>query len=502
MSFIVGTILFLKGVFNDIFKKSRYWLRWCSVPYHRPLDLTLEEQKTLLARFMLERSNKLETFIASFSQEGLWYLNWLEPTNSAYNLQVGWRLRGPLHRNALELSLQEIVNRHDMLRTEFALDVAQLTQVIVPYYTVDLPLTDLSHLQESSRYAAAYELAVRETQVIFDLAHIPLLRCRLIRLAPDDHILLCIMHHIVSDGWSLRLFAQELTVLYSAFSVGRVAPLAPLSIQYGDYAQWQRAWLTGELLDSQIDYWRRKLRGAPPLLELPTAHVRPPRQDFDGASQTLSLPKDLVRDLTSLATQQDATLFMITLATFKVLLSRYSRQEDILIGVPVAGRNRVETEALIGFFVNMMVLRTDLSGNPRFCDLLAQVREVALEAFCNSDIPFVKLVEELQPVRSLSYNPIFQVAFAVIKSAVQADHFGALHASPYVVTSSTSPFDLTMNLIECANAHWVAQLEYNTTLVAHEYITRMLGHYIALLYAVVAEPHVHIADLLRLIVSE
>jgi hypothetical protein len=317
----------------------------------------------------------------------------------------------------------------------------------------------------------------------------------LIRLAPDHHVLICILDHIISDGWSMGIIIRELRILYDAFSSGKVSPLAPLPIQYGDYAQWQRERITGELFRSQIDYWRTKLSGAPPLLDLCADRVRPGRQTLDGASQTVPLSKDLIRDLKSISSERDATLFMVTLAAFNVLLSRYTSETDILIGVPVACRNGVETEQLIGFFVNTVVLRTDLSGNPRFCDLLAQVREVVIEALCNSDTPFVTLVEELKPARSLNYHPIFQVMFAVIASAVQSSHFGALSVSPYVVTSRTSRFDLTMNLIEGGDEHWAVQVEYHTTLFDHERITKMIGHYLSVLAAIAAEPQLHISDL-------
>jgi hypothetical protein len=486
----------VQQLFNQALKQSRQWVRWYKHP-NDSADLTLEEQKTLLTKLLLllDRSKEPEKFIASFSQQGLWVLNQLDPITSAYNLQVGLQMRGHLDRKALELSLQEIVNRHDILRTRFELEETQLSQIVVPDYSVSLPLLDLAHLETASRYAAAYESVQCEIQVPFDLTQVPLFRLKLIRLAPDDHILICILDHIISDGWSLGILIRELRILYGALSSGKQSTLAPLAIQYGDYAQWQRQRITGELLRNQIDYWRTKLSGAPPLLDLSMDRVRPGRQTLDGASQTVPLSKDLVRDLKKLSKEQDATLFMVTHAAFNILLSRYSGETDILIGVPVAGRNRVETEQLIGFFVNTVVLRTDLSGNPRFCDLLAQVRQVVIEALCNSDTPFVTLVEELKPTRSLSYHPIFQVMFAVIVSAVQSSHFGALSVSPYVVTSRTSRFDLTMNLIESADEHWAVQVEYHTTLFDHERIAKMLGHYLSVLAAIAAEPQLPISDL-------
>lgn len=478
-----------------MFEKALHWIDWRKrFSPHAP-EPAIEEQTTLPEKFPIETALEPERFTASCSQWGSWYVKQVEPAQSAYNLQIGLRFRGELKRDPLERSLQEIVRRHDILRTTFEFEGSQLAQIVLPSYTVSLPLTDLSHVPESNRYADAYALAVSETQAAFDAAQLPLFRLKLIRLAPDDHILICVMDHIVSDGWSMGLFVQELKTLYSAFSLGEASPLSPLPIQYGDYAQWQRECIAGGLIDHQIVYWKSRLGGAPPVLNLYTDRARPPKQTFDGASQVLPLPKDLIRHLKHLAARQDATLFMAALTGFKVLLHQYSRQEDILVGVPVAGRSRVETEALIGFFVNMLVLRTDLGGNPRLGDLLAQVREITLEAFCNSDIPFAKLVEELRPARSISYNPIFQAVFAVIKAAVQSDSFGALSAMPYVVAGAASRFDLTMNLIEGADDCWVAQLEYNTALFDHDRMTGMLHHYLSVLRAMAADPRMRIADL-------
>jgi Condensation domain len=457
--------------------------------------LTIAQQDALLDRLLLDKPGEPARFTASFSQQSLWLLKQFNP-QSAHNLQVGLRLRGHLNRNALERTLAEIVNRHDTLRTRFELDETQLSQVVLPHCTVELPLEDLSHLDESCRYAEAYALAASHAEAPFDLSQVPLFRFTLIRLAPDDYILTCVLDHIISDGWSMGLFVQELTALYEALSTGRASPVAPLLVQYGDYASWQRGWLTGALLDTQIDYWRKKLHGAPPVLHLAANRARPGSQAFEGASQALTVPTRLVQDLKHLAAQHDATLFMIAFAAFTVLLYGHSMQEDVLIGVPVAGRSRVETEGLIGFFVNMLVLRVNAGGDPIFGDLLAQVRNVALDAFCNSDAPFIQLVETLNPVRSVSHHPIFQVVFASIKSAVQSNSFGALSASPYLVTPRSARFDLTMNLIEGARDNWAVQLEYSTALFDHAGITVMLERYNSILSAIVANPHRHLSGLM------
>jgi hypothetical protein len=497
-----GIVPSLRQAFNNMRRGALRWIRRRRHLHRRTLEPRPKEQQKPPSELPLGSSSESGKFTASFSQQALWLVHQLDPTSSAYNLPLGLRLRGPLDYNLLKLSLQAIIDRHDILRTRLELGETEVVQIVLQNYTVQLPLLDLSHLSESSRYAEADELALGETQVLFDLSQVPLFRLTLVRLAPADHILVCVLHHAISDAWSLELFVKELTILYNAFSTRSPSPLAPLPIQYGDYSQWQREWMAGGVLHGQIDYWRKKLRGAPPVLLLPADRVRPPKQTFEGASSALPLSKELVRHLKSLSAQQNATLFMITLAAFQVLLSRYSGQHDILVGVPIAGRSRLEAEAVIGFFVNMLALRTDLSGNPQFCDLLTQVREVVLGGLCNSDVPFVKLIEELRPVRSPSYNPIFQVIFSVIKSAVQSGHLGGLHASPYVFATRSSRVDLTMNLIECADEQWVVQFEYNTMLFDRERIMRMLDDYISVLRAVVAEPHLHISDLPLLTVCD
>ena len=492
-------IRWVKQTLRCIPKQAHPWVRWRSRLPHDAADAGVEQQRRLLTQLMLDRSldksKDAEKFVASRAQQSLWFINQFESASSAYNLQIGLRLTGQLNLTALERSLQEIVDRHDILRTKFTLDDTQLLQVVAPNHRVSLCFRDMNALPEAGRHAEAYQFVLREMQLSFDLAQIPLFRFTLIRLASDQNILNCVMNHIICDGWSMGLFVKELTTLYGAFSTGQPSPLAPLPIQYCDYAQWQHESLAGGLLDSQIDYWRKKLSGAPPLLALSPGRVRPLKQTFGGSTQILRLSPDLIRDLKSISVKHDATLFMITLAAFQSLLFRYANREDVLVGVPVAGRNRWETEELIGMFVNTIVLRTDLSGNPRFCELLEQVRTVVLEALCNSDVPFVRVVEELNPVRSRSYNPIFQVMFAVIKSAVQPDACGRLHVSPYVVSSGISRFDLTINLIECADAQWLVQLDYNTSLFDDETMARFLGDYGSALHTVAAEPDVRISNL-------
>jgi amino acid adenylation domain-containing protein len=461
-------------------------------------DRTLDISKRhLLAQLLTRQSSQYRKYPLSLPQQRLWFLDQLEPGNLAFNLAVGLRLKGTLHQNAIRSSIQEIVNRHEVLRARFDVEHGEPVQLVAsgPGPVVELPVTDLSGRPGPNRESQLYALATEEVRARFDLRSGPPFRVKLFRLCADEHVLVCTMHHIVSDAWSMGVFVRELRLLYEGFAVGRPAPLRDLPIQYGDYAGWQRGSLSGELLDDQIDYWKKRLSGAPASLDLPTDRPRPPKQTFEGTSQTVPIPKELMRDLRVSAHRQQATLFMIMLAAFKVLLHRYTGAEDIVVGVPIAGRSRVELEDLIGFFVNTLVLRTDLYHNPRFCDLLAQVREVALRAFAHADVPFERLVEELQPPRNLSYNPIFQVMFSAVKAAVHSQQFGALRAAPYVISSGASSFDLSVNLVEGVDEHWWVQVEYNTWLFDHQRISRMLGHYVTLLRAVAAQPESRISEL-------
>jgi NRPS condensation-like uncharacterized protein len=345
----------LQEVLRVAIKQSCNWFTRTRRPHPRELEASLEEQKQILASLLADEARKPVEFAASFTQEGLWYLNQLQPASAAYNLPVGLRLLGPLDRNALERSLQEIVNRHGALRTRFELGETQLLQVVIPQFLASLPIVDLSHLPEPQRSQETWQLALSETQLAFDLSQVPLFRVKLFRLQPDDHVLICVMHHIISDGWSLRLFVSELCDLYGAYSTGQESPLEPLPIQYGDYTSWQRQAMAGEAVLNQTLYWKCKLQGVPPLTQLPLDPNFRARENTETAVQAAPLSKELVDGLKQLSVGQDATLFMIALAAFTVLLWWRTRQEDIPIGVPHAGRDRVETEPLIGNFVNVLV---------------------------------------------------------------------------------------------------------------------------------------------------
>jgi thioesterase domain-containing protein len=436
------------------------------------------------------RQGATETYPASLAQRRLWFLNQLQPQTAAYNVHVGHWLYGPLDRAALQSSLQEIVGRHDSLRTTFALESGELLQIVSLSPTISLPLKDFSNL--SDPYPPAYAFAKQEVETPFDLHTGPLFRSYLMRMAAEEHVLLCTMHHTITDACSLQLFANELAVLYQAHTNGTPPALPELTIQYGDYSEWQRSWLDSEIAEKALKYWKRSLAGAPAVLELPRDASRPVEQSLAGQTKILAVPAEIASGVTSLAKSRRVTPFMVLLAAFKVLLYRYSGQPDVLVGVPVAGRSRVETEPLIGFFVDTVVLRDRLSGNPHFLDLLAQVRETTVNALANADVPFEKVVEALRPERNLSYNPIFQVMFSVIKSAIRSHTFGNIDAYPYVVTPSTSIVDLSATFIEDSDGKWWLQLDFNTSLFNPERIVRMSDDFMEVLRQITSDPEIRI----------
>ena len=312
----------------------------------------------------------------------------------------------------LEQCLNEIISRHEIFRTTFPAVDGQPLQVISPLQPLTLSVRDISRLPEGEREVEVRRQATDEAALSFDLDRGPLIRARLLRLGEQEHILFLTMHHIVFDGWSEGILFQELSVLYDSFSAGQSSPLSPLPIQYADFAVWQRQWLQGEVSDSQLAYWKKQLAGVS-VLELPTDHPRPPVQTFRGSKRCFFVPKSLTERLKALSREEGTTLFMTLLAAFQTLLHRYTGKDEIIVGSPVAGRNRTDIEGLIGFFVNTLILRTDFCGDPNFRELLGRVRKVALDAYAHQDLPFEKLVEELHPQRNSSHSPLFQVLFVL-----------------------------------------------------------------------------------------
>ena len=439
------------------------------------------------------QTEQAEIYPASLAQRRLWFLEQLQEETSVYNVDVGLWLYGPLNLDALRSSLQEMVNRHAALRTTFRLQEGEVLQVVASVLQLTLAMTDFTELPDPLQ--GAYQFAKREVEIPFDLGSGPLFRAKLMRVAPEEHIFLCTMHHTITDAWSMQLFVRELGALYEAFSNGRPSSLPELPIQYGDFSEWQQKSFATDIAQQQLGYWKDALAGAPPVLELPWDRPRPAEQTFGGATHTSAMAGNVVESIKALAARQQATPFMLFLAAFKVLLYRYSGEPDLVVGVPVAGRNALETESLIGFFVNSLALRSDLRGNPRFIDFLAQVRETTLAAFAHADVPFEKVVEALQPERNLSYNPVFQVMCSAIKSAVGSRDFGNLKVFPYVVDRNTSIFDLNLTLVEWLDGRWWTQIDYNTALFDSATIRRIQQHFHNLLQAIANDPEQRIGDL-------
>ena len=436
----------------------------------------------------------------SFAQQRLWFLNQFEDSSSAtYNMPAALQLTGNLDMAALEQSLTWLQERHSGLGTCFPTHGGE-AQVQATETISALQIHDLSRLalnvqsQEAQHQANAHAIAP------FDLAQGPLFKATLLLLDDTHSQLLLNMHHIISDGWSVGIFIREWQHAYAAFANGKQPDLPPLAIQYSDYAAWQRRWLRGDLLQQQIDYWTLQLAGCPELLELPLDNPRPRRQSYRGAHFTHSLPKNLGQDITTLSRQQGTSVFMTLLAAFNILLSRYSRQNDICVGSPIANRTHSQTEGIMGFFVNTLVLRSRIDGQgqgePRqsFIDLLGETRKTCLDAYTHQDIPFEMLVEHLNPVRSLSHSPLFQVVFALQNNETIPLELPGLDITVLDIEYPVSKFDLTLNMAEQEGA-FVCMWEYATDLFEPETIERMAKHYEVLLTAIVEKPEQLISSL-------
>jgi fengycin family lipopeptide synthetase B len=448
-----------------------------------------------------ENNEEVFVFPVAFSQERLWFLDQFEPGSAFYNIPVAIGFPHGLDRPALQRALSLIIARHEVLRTTFATLDSRPVQIVHPHLDLPLPLVDLRRLPP----AAFDRLAAEEARRPFDLRRGPLLRAQLVRRAEHDYLLLLTLHHIISDGWSMGLLFSELTQLYTAEATRRPVQLPPLPIQYADFSQWQREYLSGARLARLLGYWRRQLEGAPPVLELPTDRVRPTAQSFRGATQMFAVSEEVTQGLKELAQVEGATLFMILAAAFKTLLYRYTGQTDVVVGTPIANRNRREIEGLIGFFVNTLVLRTKLDGDPRFRELVGRVREVALGAYEHQDLPFEKLVEELQPERNRSHSPLFQVVFTLqniptwVQPSVDAPPEESSDGPPQLTTGTTK-FDLTVSVGEMGQSLSGA-FEYNTDLFEAATIERMVEHFQTLLEGVVADPDQRLSNF-RLLTAE
>ncbi len=436
----------------------------------------------------------------SFAQQQLWFIHQLASDSPAYNINIVINLAGRLNLTALTQSLKEIIKRHEVLRTNFVLVQGKPVQVIHLDANFTLLIEDLRECSERQRTTELQRLITEFTSQSFDLSSQLLLRGLLLCLADEEYKLILSLHHIVADGWSIGIIIRELATLYEAFSTGKPSPLGQLSIQYVDFTYWQQQYLQPERIDTLLTYWKQQLAGKLPL-NLPTDRPQSSLPSFKGAQEKLVIPQTLTESIKQLSHQESATLFMTMLAAFKTLLYRYTGQTDILVGSPIANRNRAEIASLIGFFVNALVLRTNLAGEPSFRELLARVRQTALEAYVHQDLPFEKLVEELKPERDLSYNPLFQVMFVLQNFPISTPKLSDISISCEEAHNNTSKFDLTL-FVEETEQHLVATLEYNTDLFNADTINRMLGHYATLLAGIVVDPDQCVADIPLLTASE
>ncbi len=468
--------------------------------FERPDVAELAEHITRLrqeapARVMppIERADRAGPLPLSFAQQRLWFLDRLEPGSPLYNVPGAVRLRGPLDAERLQQGLNQVARRHEILRTTFGDHDGRPYQIIAPGIEIPLGQVDLSASAPDEQAEAVERLAVSEAHVPFDLARGPLLRATLLRLADQEHVLLLTMHHIISDGWSIGVLIQELSALYGADTDGRDA-LAPLPVQYADYAAWQRRWMQGEAQETQLGYWRQRLAGAPATLDLPTDQPRPAAQTYRGASVLFTLPAALSRRLAELSRREGTTLFMTLLAVFKVLLRWYSGQDDLVVGSPIAGRGRVELEGLIGFFVNTLVLRTDLAGDPTFQELLGRVREVTLGAYAHQDLPFEQLVEALHPDRSTQRLPLFQVWFVLQNTPAPAVEVPGLALEPLDIDYGMARYDIRLGLADGSNG-LSGSFEYNADMFDATTIMEMADLFAALLAAVAARPQLRLNEL-------
>ncbi|MEH2354881.1 amino acid adenylation domain-containing protein [Nostoc sp.] len=443
---------------------------------------------------LIQQAKNTSIHPLSFAQQGLWFINQLTPDTPTYNIPIVISLKGCVNEASLQDSLNEIIRRHEVLRTSFTVVDGQPVQVINQAVPLTLAVEDLRSLSDSERTQEAQRLTRELAQQPFDLSAQSLLRAKILKLNDKNYHLIVTLHHIIADGWSIGILIKELAALYETFSTEKLSLLPELPIQYRDFVNWQRKWLDTERIQSLLTYWKQKLSGELPVLNLPTDRPRSPVQTFKGAQAKLVLSQTLTKELKNLSRQQGVTLFMTLLTAFKTLLYRYTGQTDILVGSPTANRNRTEINSLIGFFINVLVVRTDLSGNLSFQDLLARVKSTALEAYVHQDLPFEKLVEELQPSRDLSYNPLFQVMFVLQNIPIPNLSLSDVSISYEEGYNGTSKFDLTL-FMEDSQQGLIATCEYNTDLFNADTITQMLGHFQTLLSSIVSDPKQCISEL-------
>ena len=463
----------------------------------RPADeRSLQERRRQLAALLRKKAEKLRRFPTSFAQQRLWVLDQLDPGNPVYNVPLAIRLNGTLDREALNRTLNELVVRHESLRTRIAVEDGQPVQVVEAPQRQELPVIVLEHSDPSRREAEASARVMAEVRRPFRLDQSPLFHVSLLRLSPIEHILVVVLHHIISDDWSVGVLVREMVLLYQAFQAGRPSPLKHLEIQYADYAAWQRQRLQGETLQQLLDYWCTRLNNVSPL-ELPADQLHSLTAGPTGATESTLLPAGLADQLRDVARREGATLYMILLTAFQVLLGRYSGQEDFAVGSPVAGRIGRETESLVGCFVNTLVLRADLAGDPIFRNLLRQSRKTALEAFQYQELPFERLVERMNPDRNANRHPLFQVTFSLENAPWPDVKLAGLTFAALPLDPGTSKFDLSFSAREVHNGLAISA-EYDSHLFERHTIKRMLKHFHNLLEGIVEDADLPISQLRRL----
>src|SRR6202158_2558293 len=435
----------------------------------------------------------LAVFPASFAQQRLWFLDQLAPGTAAYNLPRAFRIVGPLDVDNLTRAFHMVVERHAALRTVFDSVEGEGRQIVLSELDVEIPIVDLAGFPRSERESEALRIAAEEATKTLDLREGPLIRPVLVRLEPETHFLVLTMHHIITDGWSISLLFREVTKSYVAITKNQTPDLPDLPLQYTEYSEWQRENMSGEVLTAEIEFWKRKLAGAQTLLDLTSDHPRPAKQTWNGASQQITLDAATLAKLKSLAQKESSTLFMVSMALFQALLWRYTHQESILVGTPIAARNHVEIEEMVGLFVNTLVFRTDFTSDLSFRDLICRVRSFALEAYMHQDVPFEKLVEELVPQRSLDAPPLFQVMFIFQNIPKQVFEISGLSIEEMNFETGIAKFDLSAEVWEDAEFH--CQFDYNTDLFAHSTMLRMLGHFERLIKAALENPDLLLAQL-------
>jgi Condensation domain len=434
-----------------------------------------------------------EPLALSFSQQRLWFLNRLDPGSSAYNIPSAVGLGGPLSPPILAATLAELVRRHEVLRTSFHEVQSRPVQIIAPTLEIPLPMIDLSALPDGLRQAEARCLVQAQNRQPFELERLPLLRASLLRLAEDDHIAAFTVHHIVSDGWSMGVLIREVGALYQALLEGKPSSLPELPIQYADFAAWQRGWLDGEALEGLIEYWRQRLAGAPPHLDLNEARPRREAPSLRGAARQRRFPASLLEQLHALGRRESSTLFMTLLAPLQALLHVHTGATDIVVGTDVAGRGRPETEELIGFFVNQLPLRTDLSGDPTLLELLRRVRETALAAYTHQDLPFDHLVNALAVKRSLQHAPVFQAKLVLQNAHQESLDLSGLTLRPVPLETNTAQIELHWSAVEAGGELWMT-LTYSTDLYKAPVIDRLLDQYEAWLHAFAEKPDARLGE--------